>query len=967
MKILQVKKMKIGLLACLLMLFGSFHGFGQESGGMIKGKVVDAKSGEPLISLSVMIKENVSGTMKTIGGGMTNLDGNYRITDIKPGVYTIEFNYIGYEKVVVENVEILPGDVKKYDIALNEEKLNLEDEIVVRAKKVSATGAALLKDRQKAEALSDAIGAEDISRGGSSDAADAVKKVTGATTQGGKYVFIRGLGNRYSSTQLNGANLPSADPDKKAVHLDLFPSNLIENIVTTKTATPDKPGDFTGGTVNIATKSFPDKFNLNFSLSSAYNSQTTGSTILTHGSSNLSWLGMDDGSRDIPTIFNNNEVPSITEARRKYDKDGNYNQSALLLDEMSKAFDSEMSATKTTAPIDQSLSLSVGNQHQLFGNSFGYLASLSYGRHYSSYEQGIIGNYSQPGGESQELVSEYVADVQEGTDEVVYGGMINLAYYLTQNNKISFNYMYNNSGETKTVYQDGYRSYYQETMETRILSFIQRSISSYQLSGSHNMPSVLNSKFDWQLSLSNNTQDQPDFRTFDNIYKDSEVDGVTERTYYLNESDNNALPSRYFRELTEDLGAVSFDYEIPFKDIFDISGKFKTGLMYNNKERDFSERRFVYQQDGDDVDYDGNPDNFISELSGIVDSSGNFIYYGNYIEDRTQLAGSYSGTQEIFAYYGKFDFNAMDNLRIIGGVRYETTDLQTISRDTSRPEGFISEQDLLPSVNMVYQFNENINLRAAYGKTIARPTFREIAPYDSYLPIKHKTFLGNADLERSVIDNFDLRWEWFINPGEIIAVSGFYKNFKNPIELAIVNSNNNIQARNVDEAILYGAEFEVRKNLGFLSEAIRNFEFGANLTLVHSQVDLSDFEYETRKAYDPDASKTRELQGQSPYVVNLDLTYVNSDWGTEANLHYNIFGKRLTEVGYGSPDYYEFPKAEMNLVISQQLFDKFKLKISGKNLLNSKNYKATTYLGEDYISEQYLLGRRFSVSISYSI
>lgn len=957
MKIKKESGLRIGGLPIILILliYSSISLIANDK-GILKGRVNDAANGEALLSLTVSIKG-------TSMGAMTNLDGSYRINNIEPGVYNIEFKYMGYETIIIKDVELEPGEVKVLDVTMQEDTY-LTGEVVVSAKKITETGAALLKERQKADAFSDAIGAEDIQRGGSSNAADAVKKVTGATTVGGKYVYIRGLGNRYSSTQLNGSNLPSSDPDKKSVHLDLFPSNMIENIVTTKTATPDKPGDFTGGAVNIATKSFPDKFNMNFSISGAVNSQSTGSSMLTYPGGSLGWFGMDDGIRDIPDIVKKNEIPTITDARTK--KNGSEN--AILLDQLSNSFDPVMAPTTKTAPMDQGFSFAVGDQQELFESPFGYLASFSYSRKFTSYEQGSLANYSQPGSTSQELKSEYEANVQESSDEVAWGGMVNLAYYLTNNNKLSFNYMYNNSGETKAVYQDGYRSYYQEDMETRILSFIQRTISSYQLSGDHSFVSVMNSKLNWQLSLSNNTQDQPDFRTFDNIYYDVEQeDGSIVRKYTLNESDNNALPSRYFRFLSEDLFGGNMNYEIPFKPLTDKKGKFKTGLLYNKKDRDFSESRYVYQQDGDVVDYNGDPNAFIDQQTGIMDSSGNFNYFGNYIEDRTQLSGSYTGSQEIFAYYAMADFYATDDLRLVGGVRYETTNIATISRDETRPEGDISEQDLLPSINMIYEVNDDINIRAAYSKTIARPTFREIAPYDSYLPIRHKTLLGNSDLERSIIDNYDLRWEWFIHPGEILAISGFYKNFKNPIEMAIVNSNNNIQARNVDEAILYGAEFEFRKNLSFLSDNLSNFIFGTNLTLSMSKVDLSEFELQSRRAYDENASSTRELQGQSPYVVNLDLSYVNEKLGTEANIHYNVFGKRLTEVGYGSPDYYEFPKPELNLVVSQKVLDAFKVKLSARNILNSKNYKATTFRGEDYISEQYLLGRRFSISFSYSI
>ncbi len=921
--------------------------------GILSGTVVDASTGEPMIGARIIIKG-------TNYGGLTKIKGDFRISNISPGNYTIAVSYVGYNTTEMPNIRLEPGQIKNLEIVIKENGV-LKDEIIVTADAILETGAALLKERQKAGSVSDAIGAEEISRGGSGDAADAIRKVTGATTVGGKHVYIRGLGDRYSSTQLNGANLPSADPDKKSVHLDLFPAGMIDHITTIKTATPDRPGDFTGGTVNISTKSFPERLKASVSMSTAMNTQTTGNSILGSSASSTDWLAMDDGSRSVPDIILNNKIPTVTEARSKTKTESL--EKALLLDEQSKAFNPTFAPVSMIAPIDQSFSATLGNQHILFENPIGYFASFSYGRKYSSFNNGTIANYSQPGSDSKELLAEYKGKLTEATDEVAWGGMVNLSYNFDENNRTTFNYIYNRNSESEAQFQEGWTRYYNTDRQTRALNFIERSISSYQIEGKHNFASLGGLKFDWLVSLSNNTQNQPDFRTFDNEYIKNDDGSIT---YLLNKNDNNALPSRYYRDLSEELTGIGFNIEIPIKAFFDSPFKFKTGFLLDDRNRTFEERRYVYRQDGDDLDFNGDVNAFMSDSTGLREwkSVGNFNYFGNYIEDRTQAAGSYSGWQEIYAGYGMIDWFVLENFRMVGGIRYETTELHTISNDTKRPEGIVSEQDLLPSVNFTYQVKNDMNLRMAYGKTLARPTFREIAPYDSYLPIEHKTLLGNADLKRTLIDNYDLRWEWFTNPGEIISAGIFYKDFSNPIELAIVNYNNNVMPKNVDKAFLYGAEFEYRKNLDFVN-VLRNFYLGMNLTLVHSQVDLSELEMLTRRQYDSNASSTRELQGQSPYVVNLDIAYINSESGTDVSVYFNVFGKRLSEVGFGTPDYYEFPKPEFNFVISQLVFDSIKLKFSAKNLLNSNYYKASTYKGVDYAAEQYVLGRTFSFSVGY--
>ena len=937
--------------------------------GIIKGEVVDQTTGDPLIGARIFVK----GTKK---GAVANYDGTYRIIDVPVGEYTLQFSYVGYQKTDVTNVVVKPDDVAIIDVSLAEESVT-SDEIVVTAKKIQETGAALLKERQKAEAVSDAIGAEEISRGGSGDAADAIKKVTGATTVGGKYVYIRGLGDRYSSTQLNGANLPSSDPDKKAVHLDLFPTNLIENITTTKTATPDKPGDFTGGTVDIKTKSFPDKFRFSFSMSGAYNNNTTGQEILTYPGSGTDWLGYDNGFREVPSILQNSEVPYIIDAQRIKTKEGEMNTLGSLLDQQSKAFDRVFAPSTKNAPFNGGFSMSVGDQISVLDNPFGFLFSLGYDRDFSSYQNGKMGFHSQATGDAKELQEEYVADMISSEDEVAWGGMVNLSYGITENNKISFNLMHNRNGLSRSVYQDGFRRYYMVDVESRILKYIERSLSSYQLGGEHNMPSVFGTKIDWSLNYSTNNQNEPYFRTFDNEYEDLEKqviegnDTTTQlvRQYYIARNDNNSYPSIYYRDLTENLYGGNLNIEIPLKESFDIPVKFKVGALYNFKDRDFDENRYLYRTANESLTFEGDPNQFMLENVGILDTNERFGRYnfGYYIEDRTQPSGFYTGEQEIMAGYGMIDWFVMDHIRIVGGVRYETTDISAISADTSRKMGNLSESDILPSLNLTYQLSDEMNLRAAYGKTLARPTFREIAPYDNYLPIEKRTFIGNDTLKRTLIDNVDLRWEWFTNPGEIISVGGFYKYFQNPIELAIINANSNIQPKNVDEAILFGAEIEFRKNLAFLGEFFQNFQFGMNFTYVYSQVNLPEHEFNTRKEYDPNADKTRELQNQSPYVVNLDLTYANYETGTEANLHFNVFGERRAEIGYGTPDYYEHPRPDMNFVVSQKFFDRFKIKFGAKNILDSKYYVASTFRGTDYIRQSYLLGRTFSLGITYSI
>ena len=281
----------------------------QESGSIF-GKIVDSMTGEDLIGANLFLE----GT--TIGAA-SDLEGNYRITNIPSGIYTLSASMVGYTKLTVAELEIKSGESKKLDISLTSEAIETE-EVVVTARMILNNEASLLKNRQKSNSISDAISSELISRSGSSNAGDAMTKVTGASVVDGKYVFVRGLGDRYSSMHLNGTELPSADPDKKAFNMDLFPTGVLDNIVTIKSFTPDKPGNFSGGLVDIATKSYPDVFTLKLSGSSSYNSSVTfNDKFLTYNGCKTDWLGFDDGSRAMPEIFSNPNlvIPTKSSAR----------------------------------------------------------------------------------------------------------------------------------------------------------------------------------------------------------------------------------------------------------------------------------------------------------------------------------------------------------------------------------------------------------------------------------------------------------------------------------------------------------------------------------------------------------------------------------------------------------------------------------------------------------------------------
>ena len=951
----------------LVLLFPLLASTALAQTGSILGTIVDQESGETLIGANVLVEG-------TLQGSTTDLDGRFEIAGLESGTYTLVSSYIGYNTLTVTGVEVVDGEPVRLDLSMAPEAIGLE-EVIVEARAVRNSEAVLLRDRQKAIAVSDAISAEAISRSGGSDAADAMEKVTGASVVAGKYVYVRGLGERYSNTQLNGADLPSSDPDKKAIQFDLFPANLLDNIVTLKTFTPDKPGNFSGGLVDIGTKSFPEEFTFQFSTSTSFNTETNfGEDYLFYSGGDTDWLGYDDGTRDIPEALRNGEVeiPSAEAAGIESRFRGN-NEPALALDAFSKSFNNIMSPEFKTAPVNQGYSVSLGNKSMLFGKPLGYVLSATYDRKASYYQGGQIGRYSFAGLNANELAPDLLLDDAEGSTETSLGGLANLTYQFAKNHEIGFNTLYSRTGQSAARFQEG--TWPKEfgvndstsLFMNRTLEYSERTLTSLQLRGKHYLPKVWGATLEWSASSANTKQDQPDLRFFANTAR---IIGQGSPILTTNAS-GFRNPSRLFRNLDETSESAKLDISVPFKFQHGQRGKIKFGGLIQRAERDFGERSFSItpnqSYDGNDADY------FSPENMGIVGvdtlSNGNLRYtFGNVVVDRSKARNNYGGVRNIAAGYGMVELPINARFKVIGGVRLESTEIEVISQDSTQGIGDLDEVDLLPAVNLVYQLTDNMNLRVAATKTLARPTVREIAPFESFEFINGNFFIGNPDLQRTLITNYDFRWEWFTRPGEILAVSLFYKKLFDPIERTIVGgTNGQIKFQNVEEATVAGLEIEARTRLDFITPALEKFAFGTNISFVDSNIDISADELATRRGVDPDAPASRELQGQSPFIVNADLSYENNETGSVAGFYYNVYGRRLANVSLGgTPDVFERPSPQLDFTFSQRLPLNWRVKLSVKNILGSEYKESYNFAGQDYIYQLYDPGRTFSLGFSFT-
>ena len=926
--------------------------------GTIVGVVVDSENGETLPGANVVIEGTSIGTT-------TDLDGNYKL-QVEPGTYNLVFSYIGYNNATVQNVEVTAGAPTRIEMELTSEAIGM-DEVVVEARAVQNSEAALLSQRQKAVAMKDAISAEAMSQSGTGDAAEAMSKVTGASVVAGKYVYVRGLGGRYSSAQLNGTSLPSADPDQNSAQLDLFPTNLLDNIVATKTFTPDQPGSFSGGSVNITTKDFPETFTLKASASTSYNTAISLSdNFLTSPSSDTDWLGFDDGLRSVPDVLEGDvSIPRPTQATRDPEM-------AQQLNVASEAFGNVMTPLPGEAGLNRSYSLSVGNQFSLFGRPFGVVASGTYNRDYSGYGAGTTAQFEATDPAATSLNPTFNLNDTRGTHQVNWGLISNLSYEPHPFHQIGFNVLRTQDGESLGRYQVGpYPKNLAETVryETYVTQYTERSVMSFQTRGEHYLKALSDLRVDWNAAYTDTKQDEPDLRFFFNQFVDVTRGDSTVRLRDINTGSSNAtFPSRIFRNLQEDNREGNLNLELPLDVGLASPVRFKTGGSYLRKERMFGERKFDYNDNVLDFsNFDGDIEAYFSnENVGIISEEDGRFTFGNTIQENSVAANNYNASQEVAGVYAMAELPLFQRLRVIGGARYETTDMEIISEDPSKQPGRISTGDLLPSLNLIYALRNNMNLRLSGSRTLARPTFREIAPFTSFSFAGGPTEFGNPELNRTLITNLDARWEWFAQPGEILAVSGFYKYFQDPIERVIVSNNNQITYNNVNQATVLGAEFEVRERLGWIASPLNALVANANLALIYSEVDVPARELEFAQGFDLDP--TRAFQGQSPYVLNLGLAYENPNSGTLASLSYNRFGRRLMAVSLGgAPNIFEQPRNDLYASIGQRVFGTLELKFSIDNLLGAAYVESQEYKGRAYTTREYEIGRTYKLSISYDL
>lgn len=940
--------MKKSIILTIIVGLLSFITFAQS--GIITGTVNDGEYNDILPFANVIIKDSQR-------GALSDFEGKYSL-ELKPGIYTVQFSFVGYQTLEINEVIVKNGETIIVDVTLKASTAKL-DEVIITTSLKRNTEASILHLQRNSVKLMDGLSLESIKNSGASDIASAVKNIPGVSVQRGKYVYVRGLGDRYTKTSLNGVDVPGLNPDRNTLQLDLFPSSILENVIVSKSSTADQGADFTGGAINIVTKDIPNKEGYSASLGLGYNSDFHfNKNYLTYKGSKTDFLGFDNGLRDNP-IPNQQYIPLPQE-------------NGEVVEILTKRFTKNLAARRETSFMDYNFSFTAGNQFDVGNNKLGYVAAISYRNETQYFSQYIDGQVFRKNVNPTiyELNTDRTQQGEGGTNNVLISGIAGLSFK-TKKSKYKFNVLHIQNGESKaSIFNQQNRIQNSNQIKKDNLIYTQRSITNLLLNGKHSIDQESNWILDWKLSPSLALVYDKDFRVTPFKVSIDELTGI--KTYTIEPSESG-LPTRIYRDLNE--GNIVSNIDIINKHTFlGKEAKVKFGVGYAYKTRSFEVERFSFPLLNIASDFaNGDPDQILADQN-IYDAS---INSGVFVRRDSGISDTYDSQISIASAYASEEFKITDWFQVVVGLRFEKFQLVYTGE---RQDGtklnkatILDKSDFFPSTNLIFDLNEegSQKIRTSYARTTARPSFKEASLAEIFDPINNTFFIGNINVQPTYINNFDLRYEKYGENGDFYTISGFYKSFKDPIELSFIRSaTGQFTPLNLGDAIVYGTEIEIRKNLGFIP-GLEKFRINTNLSLINSEQEFSNDEKANREdnlRSGEVLDDTRPLQGQSPYLVNFGIDYTNdNEWN--AGLFYNVQGKTLQIVGSGDiPDVYTLPFNNL-LFNASKTFGKNKnatISLKFENLLNS-NIESVyeSYKAKDQIYSKWNPGQK--ISISYNV
>jgi len=943
--------------------------------GTIRGTIFDDTLGEALMGVTVVAEGTTSGTM-------TDLDGKFNL-NLPAGSYNLKFSFVSFETLTVKDVKVTDGGVTILDdMKLKTATLGL-GEVTITANAVRNTENSIMTIKMKSPNVLDGISAAGFRKMGDSDAASSMKRVPGVSVEGGKYIFVRGLGDRYTKTIINGVDMPGLDPDRNSIQMDIFPTSVIDNIIVHKSFSAELPADFTGGVVDIGIKDFPEERKGNIFISGAYNPDYHfRDDYLTYEGGKTDFLGFDDGTRKIPATDN---IPFFSEVVGLPLTD----EKSLRYKEILEGFNPTMAAIKQKSFLDYSFGASMGNQFTLKKVTIGYNFGLSYKNTTEFYKDAEYGRYGlSPDPDITEMEVREFQKGDFGISSVLVSGLAGFAVK-TQKSKYRLNLLHLQNGESKAGIFD-YQSSDLGTIFEGIqhnLEYSQRSVTNLLLDGKH---SFAGSKWDivWKISPTVSVINDPDVRF----------------TRYVRQGGNfvigteSGFPERIWRELSEmNIGSIlHLTKEYKFRSEM---AKLHFGGAFTYKERDFVINKYALNIRN--MSITGNPDELFRE-ENLWPYQGTDVYSGTTYEANfvPNNPNKFNARSENAAGYISTELSLFKNFRAIVGIRAENytqryTGQDQLGTHVLNDDVVLDNLDFFPTANFIYSISEKQNFRFSYAKTIARPSFKEMSYAEISDPISNRTFIGgmfrdaddiagivywDGNLVNTYVQNFDIRWELFHSNGQMISFSGFYKMFDNPIEIVqyATTQKSSLQPRNVGDGKVAGIETEFRQNLDIITNILNNFFVNGNISVTKSRIDMSVTEYISRvenARKGQTISETREMAGQAPFIINAGVSYnggENGFWkGLEAGLYYNVQGTTLQYVGIADkPDIYMLPFHSLNLNASKYLGKNSRTQLAFKieNLLNDKKESVfRSFNPTDQFFTKLEPGITFQLKLSYSL
>jgi TonB-dependent receptor len=898
--------------------------FAQDK-GIISGKILDKKTGEELIGVSVQIEGTNIGTA-------SDFEGNFQISSVVPGTYNLIVSYISYQKKLITGVVVKAKETTKVNTALEESTKEL-NEVVISAELKKETSSALLIQQKKNVSISDGVSADLIKKTPDATTGDVMKRISGTSIQDNKFAIIRGLNDRYNTAYINGAPLPSTESDRKAFSFDIFPSNMLDNMVITKTASPELPADFAGGMITINTKDIPEKTFVSASVGSSIHSITTFKQSYENTAGSTNFLGVDNGTRALPS-----DIP----ARLTYES----STGATKLAASKKFNDSWAMNEIASTPMNNSFQVSGGTNFKFKEKQqAGFIISFS--RSQSNRTTPVERNRF-----NKNLTVEENQFRQQYTDtvykkEILTGIMFNAGWKLGSNHKISFKNAYTINTEDQTITRSGHDDLLdvqnRPLVQNRYFVYQDNRLLSNQLIGEHYLTSV-KLKMKWVLNNNNIHRQMPDFKR---VSTRSTFDEFSGKYYnYATQVGPNVditQTGRFYQDLKENIqsGGVDFQKPLEFLSSKNVKTEVKFGGFYQSRERDFQVRAFGYKLK--QIVKAGNPYNyqtFISQNPDSLFNASNLAQDTFYIDERINPQDVYTASSKLRSAYLMLDQRIASRFRVAYGVRMESYNQKVNTFGTAGEPVTVDTTftDFLPSANITYELTEKINLRLSGSQTLARPEFRELAPFSFYDFNYNTVVTGNPNLVRTKIQNYDFRFELYPGEAQLISFSLFYKDFKNAIEQVneFIGSDATLGYSSNTNAHNYGFEVEVRKNFDFLDRAfgtkwIRKFSVTMNYAYIRSEVKFDNSLSSTNSSFG-----TRPLQGQSPYIINGSLQFYDPKSTFSAAIFVNRVGRRIAFVREKNglvPDLWENPRTVVDLSIAKTFFKHYEFKFSLNDIL----------------------------------